>query len=40
VYQRTGEPCLHCGHEIERMVVGQRGTHYCPVCQPEVSHGS
>jgi formamidopyrimidine-DNA glycosylase len=40
VYQRTGEPCLNCGHEIERIVVGQRGTHYCPICQPEVSDGS
>lgn len=34
VYQRTGEPCLRCGTEIERIVVGQRGTHYCPHCQP------
>lgn len=33
VYQRTGEPCLVCGTQIERIVVGQRGTHYCPVCQ-------
>lgn len=40
VYQRNGEPCLNCGHEIERIVVGQRGTHYCPICQPEVSDGS
>lgn len=34
VYQRTGEDCLNCGTKIERMVVGQRGTHYCPTCQP------
>lgn len=40
VYQRTGEPCLKCNHEIERIVVGQRGTHFCPNCQPEVSDGS
>lgn len=32
-YQRTGEPCPVCGTPIERSVVGQRGTHYCPVCQ-------
>lgn len=32
-YQRTGEPCPVCGAPIERTVVGQRGTHYCPVCQ-------
>jgi formamidopyrimidine-DNA glycosylase len=33
VYQRTGEPCLVCGAPVERLVVGQRGTHYCPSCQ-------
>jgi len=32
-YQRTGEPCGVCGALIERTIVGQRGTHYCPVCQ-------
>ncbi len=35
VYQRTGEPCSVCGTRIERIVVGQRGTHFCPKCQPE-----
>ncbi|NSW53150.1 MAG: bifunctional DNA-formamidopyrimidine glycosylase/DNA-(apurinic or apyrimidinic site) lyase [Anaerolineae bacterium] len=34
VYQRTGEACMRCGHTIERTVVGQRGTHFCPLCQP------
>jgi formamidopyrimidine-DNA glycosylase len=34
VYQRTGEPCLTCGAPIVRIVVGQRGTHFCPNCQP------
>jgi formamidopyrimidine-DNA glycosylase len=33
VYQRTGEPCPRCGTPIERIVVGQRGTHLCPKCQ-------
>jgi len=33
VYQRTGEPCLRCGRRIERIVVGQRSTHFCPRCQ-------
>jgi formamidopyrimidine-DNA glycosylase len=33
VYMRTGEPCLVCGTPIRRIVVGGRGTHYCPVCQ-------
>ena len=33
VYQRKGEPCRVCGTEIQRTVIGQRGTHYCPHCQ-------
>ena len=33
VYRRTGEPCLRCGREIRRIVVGQRSTHFCPHCQ-------
>jgi len=33
VYQRTGKPCPECGTPIERILVGQRGTHFCPVCQ-------
>lgn len=36
VYQRAGKPCPLCGSMIERITVGQRGTHYCPSCQPEV----
>lgn len=35
VYQCTGEPCPVCGTPIQRIVIGQRSTHYCPVCQPE-----
>ena len=35
VYRRTGQPCLRCGHRIERIVVGQRSTHFCPRCQRE-----
>ena len=34
VYDRAGQPCLTCGTPIRRIVVGQRGTHYCPQCQP------
>jgi formamidopyrimidine-DNA glycosylase len=34
VYQRTGQPCPVCQTPIQRMVVGQRGTHFCPHCQP------
>jgi len=33
VYDREGKPCPVCGTKIERIVVGQRGTHYCPKCQ-------
>jgi formamidopyrimidine-DNA glycosylase len=33
VYDREGQPCPVCGTEIERLVVGQRGTHICPNCQ-------
>jgi formamidopyrimidine-DNA glycosylase len=35
VYQQTGKPCPVCGTRIQRIVSGQRGTHYCPNCQPE-----
>ena len=34
VYQRTGEPCRACGTTVRRTVVGGRGTHFCPRCQP------
>ena len=33
VYQRTGQPCPVCGSPVERFVVGQRSTHFCPSCQ-------
>ncbi len=34
VYGRAGQPCRRCRTPILRTVVGQRGTHYCPHCQP------
>ena len=34
VYQKGGSACSECGTLIERSVIGQRGTHYCPTCQP------
>ena len=34
-YGRTGEPCPVCGTPIQRIVVGQRSTHFCPQCQQE-----
>jgi formamidopyrimidine-DNA glycosylase len=33
VYRRAGEPCLKCGTVIQRVLVGQRSTHLCPICQ-------
>jgi len=38
VYGRAGEPCPTCGQLIARIVVAQRGTHFCPACQPEANH--
>jgi formamidopyrimidine-DNA glycosylase len=35
VYDREGEPCFTCGHAILKIRVAQRGTHFCPNCQPE-----
>ena len=33
VYGRDGEPCPVCGTTIQKITVGQRGTHICPNCQ-------
>jgi len=33
VYLRTGQPCLTCGTAIQRILLGGRGTHFCPTCQ-------
>ena len=33
VYERDGQPCVQCGTAIERRVLGQRATYYCPRCQ-------
>ena len=33
VYGHDGEPCARCGTTLEKLVVGQRGTHVCPRCQ-------
>ncbi len=40
VYGRAGEPCPVCGTPIERIVVGERGTHFCPQCQVYNSGGN
>jgi formamidopyrimidine-DNA glycosylase len=33
VFRRTGDACPRCGATIQRIVVGQRSSHICPVCQ-------
>lgn len=33
VYGRKGEPCKKCGTPLEKIVVGGRGTTFCPKCQ-------
>ena len=33
IYGQTGKPCPRCGTAIKRIVVAQRGTHYCAACQ-------
>jgi formamidopyrimidine-DNA glycosylase len=33
VYDRAGKPCPVCGTKIQRIVVGQRSTYFCPKCQ-------
>lgn len=34
VYGHEGDPCERCGTEIVKIKVAQRGTHFCPHCQP------
>lgn len=34
VFRRQGQPCAVCGVPIQKARVAQRGTHYCPHCQP------
>jgi formamidopyrimidine-DNA glycosylase len=33
VYGRAGQACVRCDTAVERIVVAQRGAHYCPDCQ-------
>ena len=37
VYDREGKPCPVCGTKIQRIIVGQRSTHFCPKCQMKVN---
>lgn len=33
VYGKKNQACPRCGTPIEKIKVGQRGTHFCPNCQ-------
>lgn len=33
VYGKKGEPCPNCGKKILRIMIGGRGTFFCPACQ-------
>lgn len=33
VYGKKGKPCVTCRTPIERILVAQRSTHFCPRCQ-------
>jgi len=33
VYERAGRPCVNCATVIQRKVIGQRASYYCPRCQ-------
>ena len=33
VFRRTGLQCIRCKTKVERMLIGQRSTHFCPACQ-------
>jgi formamidopyrimidine-DNA glycosylase len=33
VYGRGKEKCLKCGHDIKKVKIAGRGTHFCPHCQ-------
>lgn len=34
VYGRDGQSCIQCGSTIQKTVISQRGSHFCPNCQP------
>jgi len=34
VAHRGGEPCSICGNTIERVSIQNRGSYFCPTCQP------
>lgn len=39
-YGKNGAPCLRCGKDLLKIVVGGRGTHFCPKCQKKSQRDS
>ncbi len=37
VAHRGGKPCFNCGTPIERLSIRNRGSYFCPKCQPPPS---
>lgn len=35
-FDQETQPCRRCGTPIRKMVVAQRGTHFCPRCQKRI----
>ena len=35
VYGRDQLPCHQCSHPIEKVIIAQRASFYCPQCQPK-----
>jgi len=38
VYSKENTPCPKCGMPLRKIFLGQRGTVYCPHCQPYKGH--
>jgi formamidopyrimidine-DNA glycosylase len=38
--RKPGSACVVCGTPLERMVIGQRGSIFCPRCQPLITHSA
>ncbi len=34
VYGRNGQPCIQCDSPIEKIIISQRASFFCPKCQP------
>ena len=39
VYDRAGQPCIHCASRIKRIVQAARSTFFCPRCQKICRNG-